>query len=111
MNRMIEKTQDELCDNAVNTVDRIMGRYGAGLEEACSIAGITVIDYMDWKEVMENRPREDAAEKSRDSRLMQEVVDKINQLLEIGITLENACEFARISVEEYEEYKKSEMEK
>ena len=41
MSKLLEKSLDELCANTVETVDRIMGRYNVGLEEACSVAGIT----------------------------------------------------------------------
>ena len=50
MSKLLEKSLDELCANTVETVDRIMGRYNVGLEEACSVAGITAIDYSEWKE-------------------------------------------------------------
>lgn len=104
MSRLIEKNLDELCDNAIGTVERIMGRYGAGLEEACAMAGITAIDYSEWKEVQASRPVQEEPKLS-DNKFTQKMMDKIDQLLAIGITLENACEFAKISVEEYEEYK------
>ena len=38
MSKLLEKSMDELCANTVDTVDRIMGRYNVGLEEACSVA-------------------------------------------------------------------------
>lgn len=110
MSRLMEKNLDELCANTVDTVDRIMGRYGVGLEEACSVAGITALDYSDWKESIPNQ-QEEAAEPDeqelarRDKVLEQIVMHKIPDLLKLGITLESACEFARISMEEYEEYK------
>ena len=50
MSKLLEKSLDELCANTVDTVDRIMGRYNVSLEEACSVAGITAIDYSEWKE-------------------------------------------------------------
>ena len=50
MSKLLEKSMDELCANTVDTVDRIMGRYNVGLEEACSVAGISAIDYSEWKE-------------------------------------------------------------
>lgn len=34
MSKLLEKSLDELCANTVETVDRIMGRYNVGLEEA-----------------------------------------------------------------------------
>lgn len=112
MSRLMEKNLDELCANTVDTVDRIMGRYGVGLEEACSVAGITALDYSDWKESVPNQ-QEEAVEIDEQARLRHEktleqiVMYKIPELLKLGITLESACEFARISVEEYEAYKKS----
>ncbi len=111
MSRLIEKSLDELCANTVDTVDRIMGRYGAALEEACAMAGITAIDYSEWKEhapsaAEQAEPSEE--EKALHDQMLEKIVmHKIPDLLKLGITLENACEFARISVEEYEEYKKS----
>lgn len=110
MSRLMEKNLDELCANTVDTVDRIMGRYGVGLEEACSVAGITALDYSDWKESVPNQPEEtvqiDEQEQARrDETLEKIVMHKIPDLLKLGITLESACEFARISVEEYEEFK------
>lgn len=51
MSKLLEKSMDELCANTVDTVDRIMGRYNVGLEEACSVAGISAIDYSEWKEM------------------------------------------------------------
>ena len=50
MSKLLEKSMDELCANTIDTVDRIMGRYNVGLEEACSVAGISAIDYSEWKE-------------------------------------------------------------
>ena len=110
MSRLMEKNLDELCANTVDTVDRIMGRYGVGLEEACSVAGITALDYSDWKESVPNQQEEIAeideeAQARHDKALEKIVMHKIPDLLKLGITLESACEFARISVEEYEEYK------
>ena len=96
MSKLLEKSMDELCANTVDTVDRIMGRYNVGLEEACSVAGISAIDYSEWKE----------NELEMKEKMMEKIVmHKIPDLLKLGITLENACEFAKISVEEYEEYK------
>lgn len=108
MSRLIEKNIDELCVNTIETVDRIMGRYGVRLEEACAVAGITAIDYSEWKESMENRTEQAEEEEKglKDTAATQAVMQKISQLLDIGITLENACEFARITVDEYEEYQK-----
>lgn len=45
-------------------------------------------------------------------KMMEKIVmHKIPDLLKLGITLESACEFAKISVEEYEEYKKQACER
>ena len=51
MSKLLEKSMDELCANTVDTVDRIMGRYNVGLEEACSVAGISAIDYSERVEL------------------------------------------------------------
>ena len=103
MSKLLEKSMDELCANTVDTVDRIMGRYNVGLEEACSVAGISAIDYSEWKE---NAPQMTFQEQEIDEHELEKIVmHKITDLLKLGITLENACEFAKISVEEYEEYK------
>ena len=115
MSRLVEKTPDELCINTIETVDRIMGRYGAGLEEACAIAGINALDYSDWKESMENAeaqkqeetPQDKEALARKEKALGEIVMHKIPDLLKLGITLESACDFARITVDEYEAYKKS----
>ena len=101
MSKLLEKSMDELCANTVDTVDRIMGRYNVGLEEACSVAGISAIDYSEWKE---NAPQMTFQEQEIDEHEL-EMKEKMMDLLKLGITLENACEFAKISVEEYEEYK------
>ena len=41
----------------------------------------------------------------KDKWMEKIVMHKIPDLLKLGITLENACEFAKISLMEYEEYK------
>ena len=41
----------------------------------------------------------------KDKWMEKIVMHKIPDLLKLGITLENACEFAKISLVEYEEYK------
>ena len=46
----------------------------------------------------------------RDETLEKIVMHKIPDLLKLGITLENACEFARITVEEYEDFKNRKAE-
>ena len=102
MSKLLEKSMDELCANTVDTVDRIMGRYNVGLEEACSVAGISAIDYSEWKE---NAPQMTSQEQEIDEhelemkeKMMEKIVmHKIPDLLKLGITLENACEFAKIS--------------
>ena len=38
MSRMIQWSEDDLLNNTVEIVDRIMEKYGAGLEEACAVA-------------------------------------------------------------------------
>ena len=110
MSKLLEKSLDELCANTVDTVDRIMGRYNVSLEEACSVAGITAIDYSEWKEnPPEMTPQEEVMDEHeqelKDKWMEKIVMHKIPDLLKLGITLENACEFAKISLEEYEEYK------
>mgnify|MGYP000640719272 CR=1 FL=1 len=53
-----------------------------------------------------NSLRQDEHELEMKEKMMEKIVmHKIPDLLKLGITLENACEFAKISVEEYEEYK------
>ena len=102
MSKLLEKSMDELCANTVDTVDRIMGRYNVGLEEACSVAGISAIDYSEWKE---NAPQMTFQEQEIDEhelemkeKIMEKIVmHKIPDLLKLGITLENACEFAKIT--------------
>ena len=110
MSKLLEKSLDELCANTVDTVDRIMGRYNVSLEEACSVAGITAIDYSEWKEnAPEMTPQEEVMDEHeqelKDKWMEKIVMHKIPDLLKLGITLENACEFAKISLVEYEEYK------
>ena len=98
MSKLLEKSMDELCANTVDTVDRIMGRYNVGLEEACSVAGISAIDYSEWKE---NAPQMTFQEQEIDEhelemkeKMMEKIVmHKIPDLLKLGITLENACLF------------------
>lgn len=116
MSRMIQWSEDDLLNNTVEIVDRIMEKYGAGLEEACAVAGITAIDYSQWKEILPEKSEQetdqlsDEQQVARDKALEEIVMHKIPNLLKIGITLENACEFARITVQEYEDFKKRKAE-
>lgn len=50
---LTERTLEELCTGTVRTVDRIMKRCGMELIEACELAGITMKDYEDWKQILE----------------------------------------------------------
>lgn len=104
-NEMMESTSEELCAALVEAAERIMERYGETLEEACVIAGITVQDYENWKDY-EDRERQKRMQKLEDNEATKTVMAKIAQLLDMGITLESACEFARISVDDYKEYQK-----
>lgn len=104
-NEMMESTSEELCAALVEAAERIMERYGETLEEACVIAGITVQDYENWKDY-EDRERQKRMQKLEDNEATKTVMEKIAQLLDMGITLESACEFARISVDDYKEYQK-----
>ena len=104
-NEMMESTSEELCAALVEAAERIMERYGETLEEACAIAGITVQDYENWKDY-EDREQQNRMQKLEDNEATKTVMAKIAQLLDMGITLESACEFARISVDDYKEYQK-----
>ena len=94
MSKLLEKSMDELCANTVDTVDRIMGRYNVGLEEACSVAGISAIDYSEWKE---NAPQMTFQEQEIDEHEL-EMKEKMMEKIVMH-------KIAKISVEEYEEYK------
>ena len=104
-NEMMESTSEELCAALVEAAERIMERYGETLEEACAIAGITVQDYENWKDY-EDREQQKRMQKLEDNEATKTVMAKIAQLRDMGITLESACEFARISVDDYKEYQK-----
>ena len=104
-NEMMESSSEELCAALVGAAERIMEHYGETLEEACGIAGITVQDYENWKDYEESE-RQKRMQKLEDNEATKTVMAKIAQLLDMGITLESACEFARISVDDYNEYQK-----
>ena len=104
-NEMMESTSEELCAALVGAAEQIMERYGETLEEACRIVGITEQDYQNWKDFEESE-RQKRMQRLEDNEATKIVMAKIAQLLDMGITLESACEFARISVDDYNEYQK-----
>ena len=104
-NEMMESTSEELCAALVGAAEKIMDRYSEPLEEACAIVGITEQDYQNWKDYEESE-RQKRMQRLEDNEATKTVMAKIGQLLDMGITLESACEFARISVDDYQEYQK-----
>jgi len=104
-NEMMESTSEELCAALVEAAEKIMERYSEPLEEACAIVGITEQDYQNWKDYEESERRK-RMQRLEDNEATKTVMTKIGQLLDMGITLESACEFARISVDDYQEYQK-----